>query len=48
MTRYEFVTQEYQKLANKEGDFYRVQQLEQQLASVHGALVSRLLRSACF
>jgi len=38
MTRYDFMTQEYQKLATQQGDFLRIRQLEQQLASVSGAL----------
>ncbi|KAL1606346.1 hypothetical protein SLS60_003748 [Paraconiothyrium brasiliense] len=38
MTRYEYMTQDYQRLVNQQGDLLQVQQLKQQLAAMHGAL----------
>lgn len=40
MTRYEYMTQDYQRLASQQSDVRQVQQLQQQLAALQGALVS--------
>ncbi|KAL5381134.1 hypothetical protein DPSP01_007388 [Paraphaeosphaeria sporulosa] len=38
MTRYEYMTQDYQRLASQQGDVLQVQQLKQNLVSLQGAL----------
>ncbi|KAF2438612.1 hypothetical protein P171DRAFT_398698 [Karstenula rhodostoma CBS 690.94] len=38
MTRYDYMTQDYQRLASQQGDVLQIQQLNQKLASLQGAL----------
>jgi hypothetical protein len=42
MTRYEYMTQEYQRLASQQGDVLQVRQLTQQLLGMRTALVGGL------
>ena len=40
VTRYEYITQQYQRIVNQQGDGLQVQQLKQQLSAYQAALVS--------
>lgn len=48
MTRYDYITQQYQRMVQQPGDDVQVQQLKQQLSAYQTALVSDIPASCFF